>query len=82
MQVALHQAAIMDISQPMERFGQAEGTSVELRQEILEVRSVRLQFAQVRPQIGVGEVGKTNRRYVSLQHEVTIVMHSYILHHH
>ena len=53
-----------------------------MRQEILEVRSVRLQFAQVRPQIGVGEVGKTNRRYVSLQHEVTIVMHSYILHHH
>ena len=53
-----------------------------MRQEILEVRCVRLQFAQVRPQIGVGEVGKTDGRYVSLQHEVTIVMQSYILHHH
>ena len=79
LQISLHQTAVTNSTQTMNRLGQMNRSAIELGQEILQLRGVRLQGRQVRPDIRIIDVRQTDCLDVSLQHGFAVIPHLQIL---
>ena len=78
MKTSFRQTAVVHIAQTMNLYRQTHRTTVQLREEILQLRRIGMHLRQVCPQIGVGHIRQSNSRHVSLQHGFAVIAQHHI----